>query len=109
MAQTTLPIPNNKLPSLKVGKWLGIIPFFLFAILFLFLPSLRLFVGSFTDNAGQFTFNNIIQLFDQPSILNAYWLSIQISAVTAIGAGLFGFLLAYSVTVGGLPKLLSGC
>jgi putative spermidine/putrescine transport system permease protein len=33
-------------------------------------------------------------------------LSIQISAVTAIGGGIFGFLLAYSVTVGGLPKPL---
>ena len=106
MAQTTPPIPNEKVPIFKVGKWLGVIPFFLFAILFLILPSMRLFVGSFTDNAGQFTFNNIVQLFDQPSILNAYWLSIQISAVTAIGGGIFGFLLAYSVTVGGLPKPL---
>jgi putative spermidine/putrescine transport system permease protein len=40
----------------------------------------------------------------QPFILNAYWLSIQISLVTAIGGGLFGFLLAYAVTVGGLPR-----
>jgi putative spermidine/putrescine transport system permease protein len=106
MAQTTLPIPNNKMATFKPGKWLGVIPFFIFAILFLLLPSLRLFVGSFTDTAGKFTLNNLIQLFDQPSILNAYWLSIQISAVTAIGGGILGFLLAYSVTVGGLPKPL---
>ena len=85
-------------------KWLGVIPFFLFAFLFLILPSLRLFVGSFTDNAGQFTLSNIIELFRQPFILNAYWLSIRISAVTAIGGGIFGFLLAYAVTIGGLPK-----
>jgi putative spermidine/putrescine transport system permease protein len=45
-------------------------------------------------------------LFETPSILKAYWLSIRISAVTAIGGGVFGFLLAYSVTVGGLPKQL---
>lgn len=85
-------------------KWLGVIPFFLFAFLFLILPSLRLFVGSFTDNAGQFTLSNILELFRQPFILNAYWLSIRISAVTAIGGGIFGFLLAYAVTIGGLPK-----
>jgi putative spermidine/putrescine transport system permease protein len=87
-------------------KWVGVVPFFLFAILFLILPSLRLFAGSFTNNDGQFTFDNILLLFETPSILSAYWLSIRISAVTAIGGGIFGFLLAYSVTVGGLPKQL---
>lgn len=45
-----------------------------------------------------------MELVNQPSILSAYWLSIEISAVTAIGGGIFGFLLAYTVTVGGLPK-----
>jgi putative spermidine/putrescine transport system permease protein len=86
--------------------WLGVVPFFLFAILFLILPSVKLFVGAFADNEGQFTFKNVLQLFTEPSILNAYWLSIRISAVTAIGGGIFGFLLAYSVTIGGLPKAL---
>jgi putative spermidine/putrescine transport system permease protein len=85
---------------------LGVVPFFLFALLFLILPSLRLFVGSFTTVTGQFTLNNMLQLFTQPSILDAYWLSIKISAVTAIGGGIIGFLLAYSVTRGGLPKQL---
>ena len=87
-------------------KWAGVLPFFLFAILFLILPSLRLFIGSFTNSAGQFTLDNVLQLFEEQSILNAYWLSIRISAVTALGGGIFGFLLAYSVTVGGLPKQL---
>jgi putative spermidine/putrescine transport system permease protein len=86
--------------------WLGVVPFFLFAILFLIWPSVKLFVGSFTTEKGQFTINNALQLFTQPSILNSYWLSIKISAVTAIGGGIIGFLLAYSVTVGGLPRFL---
>jgi putative spermidine/putrescine transport system permease protein len=84
--------------------WLGVVPFFLFAALFLILPSVKLFIGSFADPEGRFTLNNLLQLFTEPSILNAYWLSIRISAVTAIGGGIFGFLLAYSVTVGGLPN-----
>ncbi|HEX5944241.1 MAG TPA: ABC transporter permease subunit, partial [Anaerolineales bacterium] len=46
------------------------------------------------------------ELVTVPTIVNAYKLSIQISAVTAIGGGIFGFLLAYAVTVGGLPKPL---
>jgi putative spermidine/putrescine transport system permease protein len=83
-----------------------VIPFFLFDVLFLILPSMRLFVGSFTNAEGNFTFANILQLFQQKNILDAYWLSIRISAVTAIGGGILGFLLAYAVTIGGLPTPL---
>jgi putative spermidine/putrescine transport system permease protein len=105
MAQTALN-PKSSAPALDWKKWIGVIPFFLFAILFLVLPSLRLIAGSFTNEDSQFTFANILQLFQEQSILDAYWLSIRISAATAIGGGIFGFLLAYSVTVGGLPKPL---
>jgi putative spermidine/putrescine transport system permease protein len=97
---------QNVSGSSSLRKWIGVVPFFVFAILFLILPSLRLFIGSFTANDGGFTFQNILQIFEEQSILSAYWLSIRISAVTAIGGGIFGFLLAYSVTVGGLPKRL---
>lgn len=105
MAQTALN-PKSLAPASDWKKWLGVTPFFIFAILFLMLPSLKLFVGSFTNEDGQFTFTNILQLFQEKYILDAYWLSIRISAATAIGGGIFGFLLAYSVTVGGLPKPL---
>jgi putative spermidine/putrescine transport system permease protein len=107
MTQTTLSTSKRIAPpSFDWKNWLGVIPFFLFAILFLILPSLRLFIGTFTNNQGSFTIDNILQLFEQKSILDAYWLSIRISAVTAIGGGIFGFLLAYAVTVGGLPTPL---
>ena len=92
------------MPASRLRNWLGVLPFFIFAILFLLLPSLRIFVGSFTDAKGYFTLSNVIQVFGQQAFLNSYWLSIQISAVTALGGGILGFLLAYSVTVGGLPK-----
>ena len=103
MAQLTLPAPKNRL-RLFLGKWIGLVPFFLFALFFILLPSLGLLAGSFLDADGSFTLKNIAQLFTTPFIVNAYKLSIQISAVTALGGGIFGFLLAYSVTVGGLPK-----
>jgi len=106
MTQTVLSHPKSLKPASNWKNWLGVVPFFLFAFLFLILPSLRLFVGSFTDNEGNFTFQNILQLFTQKSIIDAYWLSIRISAITALGGGIFGFLLAYSVTVGGLPRAL---
>ena len=83
--------------------WLGVVPFFVFVTLFLFLPSLSLFVGSFQDAQGQFTLANIAGLFT-PSILSAYWITIRISAFTAIAGGLFGFFLAYAGTLSGLPR-----
>jgi putative spermidine/putrescine transport system permease protein len=83
--------------------WLGVVPFFLFAALFMLWPAANLFIGSFLDRQGNFTLDNIIGL-SQPFILNAYSLSIQISLVTAITGGVFGFLLAYAVIHGGLPR-----
>jgi putative spermidine/putrescine transport system permease protein len=82
--------------------WIGVVPFFLFAVLFLLLPSLSLFVGSFQNSAGHFTFANITGLFT-PSILSAYWITIKISAVTALMGGLFGFFVAYAMVLGGVP------
>jgi putative spermidine/putrescine transport system permease protein len=106
MTENALPVPKVKLPRSNLKNWIGVVPFMIFAILFLFLPSMRLFVGSFTKEDGTFTLENVKELFTQKYILDSYWLSIKISAVTALGGGIFGFLLAYSVTVGGLPKSL---
>ncbi|MBE0683825.1 MAG: ABC transporter permease subunit [Anaerolineales bacterium] len=106
MAQTTVNPQNSAATDTNWKTWIGVVPFFLFAILFLFLPSIRLFTASFSAPDGSFTFDNIIQLFSESYIINAYKLSIQISAITALGGGILGFLLAYSVTVGGLPKPL---
>ncbi len=83
--------------------WLGVVPFFLFAILFLIVPSSFLVVSSFQNPQGDFTLENLLGLFDE-SIRNSYVLSLQISAVTAIAGGIFGFLLAYAAILGGLPK-----
>jgi putative spermidine/putrescine transport system permease protein len=84
--------------------WVGVVPFFLFAFLFLILPSASIFVRSFEKLGGGYTFQNIIDIFEQSNIRNAYKLSLQISVATALGGALFGFLLAYAVTIGGLPK-----
>jgi len=86
--------------------WLGVAPFFLFATLFLFLPSISIFVRSFQTRAGEFTFDNIISLFTVSDIANAYKTSLTISLITAVGGALFGFLLAYAIVLGGLPGIL---
>ncbi|MCC7048259.1 MAG: ABC transporter permease subunit [Alphaproteobacteria bacterium] len=82
--------------------WLGVVPFFVFALMFLILPTLYLMVGAFQDSEGHFTLRNLVNLF-QPSILAAYWISIEVSAASAIGGAVIGFFLAYAVIAGNLP------
>lgn len=106
MTNIALPARKKPLRPSNWKHWIGLIPFFLFAILFMFLPSVRLFVGSFTNNEGAFTLANIKELFTQKVILDSYKVSIQISTVTALLGGIIGFMLAYAITVGGLPKFL---
>jgi len=84
--------------------WIGVAPFFLFAIFFLFLPSISIFIRSFEGPGGVFTLQNVTDLFITRDIRNAYRLSLQISVVTAVGGALFGFLLAYAVCLGGMPR-----
>jgi putative spermidine/putrescine transport system permease protein len=93
-------------PGRRLGQaaaaWIGVAPFFVFALMFLILPTLFLVVGGFQDAQGNLTFQNIANLF-QPSILNAYWISIKVSAASAIGGALIGFFLAWAAVLGGLP------
>lgn len=85
--------------------WLGVAPFFLFCLLFLILPTLFLIVGAFQDPDGHFTLGNLRDLF-APNILSAYWISIEISAASAIAGAILGALLAGAVVLKGLPGWL---
>jgi putative spermidine/putrescine transport system permease protein len=85
--------------------WLGVMPFFVFALMFLIAPTFYLMVGAFQDAEGHFTLRNLVNLF-QPSIVAAYWISIKVSAASAIAGAVVGFFLAYAVTLGGLPRFL---
>jgi len=82
--------------------WVGVAPFLAFAVMFLILPTLYLIVGGFQDPDGNFTLQNLFDLF-QPSIMSAYWISIKVSGASAIVGAIIGFGLAYAVVLGGLP------
>jgi len=86
-------------------SWLGLLPFFLFSIAFMLVPVAFLVVGSLQTSKGALTLQNYADL-TRPDIVSAYGSSLEISAVTAIGGGIFGFLLAYAVILGGLPRFL---
>jgi putative spermidine/putrescine transport system permease protein len=86
-------------------SWLGLVPFFLFCTAFLFLPVAFLVLGSLYDAEGTVTLQNYADL-TTGIIPGAFANSIEISVVTAIAGGIFGFLLAASVTLGRLPRVL---
>jgi putative spermidine/putrescine transport system permease protein len=83
--------------------WLGVTPFFIFALMFLILPSGYLVIGAFQDADGHFTLANIVDLL-KPNILSAYVASIKLSAASAIGGAVVGFFLCYAAVSGGLPR-----
>jgi putative spermidine/putrescine transport system permease protein len=86
-----------------VGNWIGVIPFFLFIIVFVIVPSTNLFAGAFQDTKGHFTLANIAALID-PYVLKSYKISLQVGAITSVLGGLFGFFVAYAITIGKSPR-----
>lgn len=87
--------------------WVGLVPFLLFVLFFLILPSLNIFIRSFQSmDTGGFTLENITTILSRYDLLSAYKTSLSISFITALGGSIFGFLLAYAVCMGGLPPAL---
>ncbi len=86
-------------------RWIGVAPFFLFALLFLILPTLYIVVGAFRTGEGGFTLDNIRAL-NTPAVRNAYWVSIKVSALSALFGCLVGFAMAAAITLGGLPRAI---
>ncbi len=83
---------------------LGLAPFVIFAALFLIVPTGLLLVRAFETPDGGMTFDNIREIFRQGSIVKSFLLSIEVSAVSAVGGTFFGFFIAYAITLGGLPS-----
>jgi putative spermidine/putrescine transport system permease protein len=84
--------------------WLGMLPFLIFGLLFLILPSFSIFIRSFESPDGGFTINNLIEIFRRSDLINAYKNSLMISLLTALVGAFWGFLIAYAVVSGVLPN-----
>ncbi|ALP61234.1 MULTISPECIES: ABC transporter permease [Paraburkholderia] len=109
--QADLLVPSVPQPAPKVDgpgrtspvwTWIGVLPFFIFALLFLILPTGFLMVGAFQDAQGHFTLANMRELF-QEGVMDAYWISFKVSAASAIGGAVLGSLLAWAAVHGKLP------
>jgi putative spermidine/putrescine transport system permease protein len=80
----------------------GVVPFLIFAVMFLIAPTIYLVANAFLDRAGNFTFENVAGLAD-PQIVASFWISIRISAASAAIGALFGLLITLAVIRGRLP------
>ncbi|MCY7418124.1 MAG: ABC transporter permease subunit [Chloroflexi bacterium] len=97
--------PRARPASRRSWAWLGLVPFLLFALMFLLLPVWFLVVGSFQDKTGSLTLQNYQDLA-RPDIVLAFRTTIEVSLVTAVAGTILGFLMAYAVILGGLPGFL---
>jgi putative spermidine/putrescine transport system permease protein len=113
VADTATPVATRDAPLARPAAraarqswaWLGVVPFFAFSLIFLVLPIGFLVIGSFQDDNANLTLKNYADL-SQNFIVEDYRNSVEISIVSAIAGGIFGFLLAYAVILGGLPRFL---
>ncbi|MDW6025032.1 ABC transporter permease subunit [Mesorhizobium sp. BAC0120] len=110
MAQVTIsePVARSAPPASArrvrlPTHWLGVAPFFIFAVMFLILPTAYLMLGAFQNEAGEFTLENVTALW-QPSIVAAYWISIKVSFASAMLGALIGLAIAIAIVRGGLPS-----
>jgi putative spermidine/putrescine transport system permease protein len=84
--------------------WLGVLPFFAYALLFLFLPAGQVLVGAFKGTHGGYTFANLHDVLHNHQLRNAYETSIRISLYTAVLGAVFGLLIAYAAIREGTPR-----
>lgn len=91
-------------PSTRRLPWdvLAVAPFAIFAVMFLFLPTLSLIAAAFTDRTGNFTLQNILDL-GTGQIVAAYWISIRISGASAILGAIIGLAITLAIIRGRLP------
>ncbi len=96
-------VPDKPSTLNTYSKWIGVLPFFLFILAFVVMPSTNLFAGAFLDQKGNFTLSNISVLMN-PYVLKSFSISLQVSVITSIAGGLFGFFVAYAITIGKAPQ-----
>jgi len=81
-------------------NYLALIPFHLYLAVFLILPTLIVAIGALTTKDGRPTLDNVSVLFTDPTIVDAFVYSIQLSIATAIAGAVLGGLLAWAVARG---------
>jgi putative spermidine/putrescine transport system permease protein len=104
-ATSSLNSVKRSISTINLKNWIGVAPFFIFVFTFLIYPSMNLFLGAFKDAQGNFTLANI-NFLSNPYVLKSYAISLQLSVITSLVGGIFGFFVAYAITIGKAPRLM---
>ncbi|HXG26770.1 MAG TPA: ABC transporter permease subunit [Candidatus Binatia bacterium] len=97
--------PARPARARSIWAWLGVLPFFLWAVMFIGLPGAFLLVGSFILEDGSVGLKNYADI-TTGAILPAFENSLYLSFMSALIGAILGFLLAASVILGGLPRFM---
>ena len=91
---------------MSVGRYLPVLPFFGFLVVFLIVPTLTVIAGAFQDGeTGAFTMGNI-QALGSSAALTTLKNSLMLSASTALLGGILGAVLAYLIVSLGPRSIL---
>ena len=91
-------------PARRSWAWLGLVPFFLFLLLFLVLPALGVINRGLHTASGSYSLEPLGQAFSKER--KAFLNSIRISLLTAALGAVLGTLLAYAAATARRPKWL---
>lgn len=97
--------PLRVFAGIRIGDFLGVVPFLIFSVMFLILPTMFLVGSAFVGPEGEFTFQNILDL-GTPQILSSFWISIRVSAASAILGCAIGLVISLAVIRGRLPSAI---
>ena len=99
-APTTTTPPRHRRGGVVVA-WLGLVPFGLYLLLFLVVPTILAVGSGLVDSEGRFTLANIAALAD-PVILRTFANSAGLSLLTAVIGVIVGAIVSYAML--GLPE-----
>ena len=100
---SAVPVKKSIWERLAETNWIGLVPFFAFIFFFLLLPSTNLLFKSFQDINGNLTLSNY-EVMQNPYVIKSYSVSLQVSVITSLVGGVFGFFVAYAIVLGNTPK-----
>jgi putative spermidine/putrescine transport system permease protein len=84
--------------------WLGLLPFVAFLFIFLLLPAYGVVQKAFTGTHGGITFKGMSDAISSEK--QAFWNSVELSAISAAMGAIIGTLLAYAAATAKRPKWL---
>jgi putative spermidine/putrescine transport system permease protein len=98
---------NSPRKRSRSRRWayFGMLPFAAYISIFLLIPTGELLVGALRTAGGSFTFSNIRDIFQAPYPA-AFEFSLELSALSALIGGVFGFLVANAILHHGMPRWL---